>query len=44
MSENDLNCRDLELEYRTVADLGYEVALMHVANIMYLEQGNPLAR
>ena len=41
--ESKFNCRDLELEYRTVSNLGYEVALMHVSNIMYLEDGNPLA-
>ena len=41
--ESKFNCRDLELEYRTVVDLGYEFALMHVSNIMYLEDGNPLA-
>lgn len=41
--ESKFNCRDLELEYLNMSALGYETALMHVSNVMMLQDGGAFA-
>ena len=43
MPESKFNCQDLELEYLNMSALGYETALMHVSNVMMLQDGGAFA-
>ena len=37
------NCRDLELEFKSMEALGYDVQLQHVSTVMALKDSNALA-
>ena len=37
---SEFNCRDLELEFKNMETLGYELALQHVSTVMALKSGS----